>query len=57
MSSGARGILLFDDKINNFKSFLTDRLSGTGSRKAIKNELNIRNTCLDNYLMMPFFFG
>ena len=56
-SSGSRGILLIDEKINSYKPFLPDRFCGTGSWKAIQNELTTRNTSLDRYLMMPFFSG
>ena len=57
LSSGSRGILVIDERIKSFKSFLSDRFCGTGSWKVIQNELNLKNNSLDKYIAMPYFEG
>ena len=57
LSSSSRGILVIDERIKSFKSFLSDRFCGTGSWKVIQNELILRNNSLDKYIAMPYFEG
>lgn len=55
--SGSKGVIILDSKINKFVYLLSDnkRFCGTGSIKAIQDELRKKNKNLSSYLIMPYY--
>ena len=52
--AGSRGVMILDDKQNHYQTLVPERLCGTGTFEAVKNEL-ISEGISTGYLAMPFF--
>lgn len=55
-SSGSRGVLIINDKLDKFRYLLddTDRFCGTGNLNSIIKELKRNKKNLRNYILMPY---